>query len=185
MRISDARYSRDRLRFDLALRFIQHEARTSTIRAWTGLTDDRIRKLCRDYPAETGQAPTRHRGRAPRQAAFFIRSARLRRESSLLASVCYLLGVVPPLRVEDAPRSLPDVGRGMVLCEAYETYRQMVGKPRISFEHAVGLVMALADGDELRATRCRRCQGLVVAEPFRLRDSHCAECQTQPEGRTD
>ena len=45
MRISDDRYSRDRLRLDLALRFIQHEARTHTIRAWTGLTDDRIRKV--------------------------------------------------------------------------------------------------------------------------------------------
>jgi hypothetical protein len=45
MRISDDRYSRDRQRFDLALRFIQHEARTRTIRIWTGLTDDRIRKL--------------------------------------------------------------------------------------------------------------------------------------------
>jgi hypothetical protein len=42
MRISDDRYSRDRLRLDLALRFIHHEARTHTIRAWTGLTDDRI-----------------------------------------------------------------------------------------------------------------------------------------------
>jgi hypothetical protein len=45
MRISDDRYSRDRLRLDLALRFIHHEARTHTIRAWTGLTDDRIRKV--------------------------------------------------------------------------------------------------------------------------------------------
>src|SRR5688572_18099605 len=49
MRISDDRYSRDRLRLDLALRFIHHEARTHTIRAWTGLTDDRIRKLYRTY----------------------------------------------------------------------------------------------------------------------------------------
>jgi hypothetical protein len=45
MRISDNRYSRDRFRFDLALRFIRHEARTQTIRAWTGLSDDRIRKV--------------------------------------------------------------------------------------------------------------------------------------------
>lgn len=45
MRVSDDRYSRDRQRFDLALRFIHHEARTRTIRVWTGLTDDRIRKV--------------------------------------------------------------------------------------------------------------------------------------------
>jgi hypothetical protein len=45
MRISDDRYSRERLCLDLALRFLRHEARTQTIRTWTGLTDDRIRKL--------------------------------------------------------------------------------------------------------------------------------------------
>ena len=41
MRVTDDRYCRDRLRFDLALRLIGHEARTHTIRAWTGLTEDR------------------------------------------------------------------------------------------------------------------------------------------------
>ena len=45
MRIHDDRYNRDRRRFEVALRFIQHEARTHTIRIWTGLTDDRIRKV--------------------------------------------------------------------------------------------------------------------------------------------
>ena len=45
MRISDDRYSRERLSLDLALRFLRHEARTQTIRAWQGLSDDRIRKL--------------------------------------------------------------------------------------------------------------------------------------------
>jgi len=54
MRISDDRYSRDRQRLDLALRFIHHEARTRTIRVWTGLTDDRIRKLYRSYVAADG-----------------------------------------------------------------------------------------------------------------------------------
>jgi hypothetical protein len=45
MRVSDDRYTRDRQRLDLALRLIRHEARTFTIRQWTGLSDDRIRKL--------------------------------------------------------------------------------------------------------------------------------------------
>jgi hypothetical protein len=50
MRISDDRYSRERLSLDVALRFMRHEARTQTIRTWTGLTDDRIRKvLCSRY----------------------------------------------------------------------------------------------------------------------------------------
>ncbi|MFI4891421.1 MAG: hypothetical protein ACHQIL_12895 [Steroidobacterales bacterium] len=45
MRISDDRYTRDRLRIDLAWRMIGYEARTLTIRQWTGLSDDRIRKV--------------------------------------------------------------------------------------------------------------------------------------------
>jgi hypothetical protein len=45
MHISDDRYSRERLCLDVALRFMRHEARTQTIRTWTGLTDDRIRKV--------------------------------------------------------------------------------------------------------------------------------------------
>ena len=49
MRVSDDRYTRDRQRLDLALRLIRHEARTFTIRQWTGLSDDRIRKLYRSY----------------------------------------------------------------------------------------------------------------------------------------
>jgi hypothetical protein len=45
MRVSDDRYTRDRQRLDLALRLIRHEARTFTIRQFTGLSDDRIRKV--------------------------------------------------------------------------------------------------------------------------------------------
>ncbi|HVW70982.1 MAG TPA: hypothetical protein VHB68_18515 [Steroidobacteraceae bacterium] len=44
MRISEDRYSRERLSMQLALRFLEQEARTQTIRYWTGLSDDRIRK---------------------------------------------------------------------------------------------------------------------------------------------
>ena len=56
MRISDDRYSRERLCLNLALRFLRHEARTQTIRTWTGLTDDRIRKVgAPGYPQHRGE----------------------------------------------------------------------------------------------------------------------------------
>jgi hypothetical protein len=56
MRVSDDRYTRDRERLDLALRLIHHEARTFTIRQWTGLSDDRIRKrLGARFPRPTYQ----------------------------------------------------------------------------------------------------------------------------------
>ncbi len=67
MRISDDRYHRERLRMELALRFLRHEARTQTIRAWTGLTDDRIRKLYRSYLGDVRRQMPRHRGKSPHQ----------------------------------------------------------------------------------------------------------------------
>ena len=73
MRVTDERYNRDRLRLELALRLIGHEARTHTIRHWTGLSDDRIRKLFRAY-IRPGAGVRRRRGKSPQQASFFVRS---------------------------------------------------------------------------------------------------------------
>jgi hypothetical protein len=44
---------------------------------------------------EPGFAVSRPRGKSPQLCAYFTRSARLKEESSLLASVCSLLGVLP------------------------------------------------------------------------------------------
>src|SRR5271165_6838591 len=96
MRIYDDRYSRDQRRLDVALRFIRHEARTRTIRTWTGLSDDRIRKLYRSYSGQLCGVPlTRHRGKSPQQAAHFTRTARARQEAALLASLYRLAGAIP------------------------------------------------------------------------------------------
>ena len=179
MRISDDRYSRDRLRLDLALRFIHHEARTHTIRAWTGLTDDRIRKLYRTYLYEAGgSGVARHRGKSPRQAAFFTRSLRMRREAAVFASVSSLFGLITPqtIKVDRGAQPPPTVARGALLCEAFETYRALVDEPQISFEHAVFLVGALDCGDELRVAHCRDCAGVLVTDRLALRAAICNDC---------
>lgn len=184
MRISDDRYSRDRLRFDLALRLIQHEARTSTIRVWTGLSDDRIRKLYRSYLAEDGSSELpRHRGKSPQQAAFFTRTPAIRQETAVLASFCYLLGVMPAGRIADAQRTLPGVQRGAALCEAFESYRELVPAPRISFEHAVFLIIALARCDELQAALCQDCSALIVVDRCALPTHRCGACEHSVQGR--
>jgi hypothetical protein len=179
MRISDDRYSRDRLRLDLALRFIHHEARTHTIRAWTGLTDDRIRKLYRTYLHEAGGATVaRHRGKSPRQAAFFTRSMRMRREAAVFASVSSLFGLigVQPIAVDRVTPQAPNVARGALLCEAFETYLALIGESQISFEHAVYLLSALLAGDELRVAHCRDCTSVLVTDRLALRTPMCNEC---------
>src|SRR5688500_7493883 len=184
MRISDDRYSRDRLRLDLALRFIHHEARTHTIRAWTGLTDDRIRKLYRTYLHEAGGVTvTRHRGKSPRQAAFFTRSLRMRREAAVFASVSSLFGLITPqaiamdrISLERPSQTAPNVARGALLCEAFEAYLALMGESQISFEHAVFLLGALLAGDELRVAHCRDCTSVLVTDRLALRIPVCNEC---------
>src|SRR5215472_1090026 len=117
MRISDDRYSRERARMELALRFLRYEARTQTIRAWTGLSDDRIRKLYRSYMGHARRLLPRHRGKSPHQVAYFTRSLRLQEETAALASVLSLLGVLPPEGTAAAALS-----RGEALCQAFEAY---------------------------------------------------------------
>ena len=180
MRISDDRYSRDRLRLDIAMQFIRHEARTRTIRQWTGLSDDRIRKLYRSYLQGGGHSVTRHRGKSPQQATYFMRSIQLRQEASALAGLCCLVGLLEPgrdrQRANATPRPAAGIGRATPLCQAYEEYRAMLGKPAIGFEHAVLLVNILAGDGELRLGDCHGCGALLVVDALELRPASCALC---------
>lgn len=179
MRISDNRYSRDRSRLDLAFRFIRHEARTQTIRTWTGLSDDRIRKLYRSYSTEPGAAVSRPRGKSPQQAALFTRSPELKEESSLLASLCSLLGALPPAGAPASQQALANLSRGELLCQAFEVYRDLVTDPRISFENLVFLVRALTAGDELTLAGCEVCGALTVFDRITFKAHHCPYCASR------
>jgi hypothetical protein len=185
MRICDDRYSRERTRHELALRFLRHEARTQTIRAWTGLSDDRIRKLYRSYLGHVRRQLPRHRGKSPRQIAYFTRSLRMQEETALLVSVLALLAVVPtppaagPLQPWPAAPGAdlaPGLARGELLCQAFETFRWLLPEGHISFEHAVFLLTALASGEQLRLSSCGDCGGVMVAERFLLRAPRCPYC---------
>jgi hypothetical protein len=183
VRVSDDRYSRDRSRLDLALRFIRHEARTQTIRAWTGLTEDRIRKLYRSYlAAPDSTPPVRHRGKSPQQPAWFLRSPAIAQEASVLASLFCLLGVASARTVPSAPgpRPAPSVARGELLSLAYETYRELVPTPRISFEHAVFLLNSLVRASDLTLGPCDGCGALTVRDRFALDAIACACCVPPP-----
>jgi hypothetical protein len=195
MRISDDRYSRERARMELALRFLHHEARTQTIRAWTGLSDDRIRKLYRSYMSQARRYLPRHRGKSPHQVAYFTRSLRLQEETAALASLLSLLGAVPATMTTSAtrasaaaaaevPGSLPVLARGELLCQAFEAFRMYLPSAQISFEHAVFLATALARGDQLRLGGCCDCGSLMVTERFPLRDARCHRCTGQSRSET-
>lgn len=177
MRISEDRYDRDRRRLDLALRFLTHEARTQTIRIWTGLSDDRIRKLYRSYLGRTACYAPRHRGKSPHQAAYFTRSLRIQQETAVLASFFALTGLVPAEPSPAAASALPDITRGNSLCAAFESYAALVSTASISFEYAVFLAECLARGDQLRLGKCCECGAMVVVERFPIREKRCQQCK--------
>ncbi len=176
MRISDDRYHRERLCLELALRFLRHQARTQTIRAWTGISDDRIRKLYRSYLGHARREMPRHRGKSPHQVAYFTRSLRLQEETVALATALHLLEVIPGTIAPPEAGSPAALARGSLLCTAFEAYRLQRPAPLISFEHAVFLTGALSRGEQLRISWCLACGGLMVSEPFALRVRRCHQC---------
>ncbi len=179
MRVSDDRYTRDRERLDLALRLIHHEARTFTIRQWTGLSDDRIRKLYRSYVMNRDAGSVlRHRGKSPRQAAFFFRSAELNFQAAQLASLFVVYGLLcgTALGLESRYR-VGSLESGALLCQAYEAYLELHAPVSISFEHAWFLLLALARRDELGVARCPVCGGLRLRDLLAKRRPACANCE--------
>jgi hypothetical protein len=176
MRITDDRYTRDRLRLDLALRLIRHEARTRTIRDWTGLTDDRIRKLFKSYIEHAGDREIRrHRGKSPRQPAYFLRNPQVRLQAASLASFFCQLGMLRSAG-PGLPGGLERLRWGERFCEAYEAFLQQHERPQIGFEHACFLQRALERQKELCIDDCADCGALIVAPVFAGRPADCAFC---------
>ena len=178
MRISDDRYTRDRLRLDLALRLIRHEARTFTIRQWTGLSDDRIRKLYRSYVlADDNAQVLRHRGKSPRQAAYFFRTPELQFQATQLASLFVMVELLggTARRIEAGYR-LGSLESGSRVCQAYEAYLELHSPPAISFEHAWLLLLALTRRDEIGIDHCVGCGGLLLRELLARRSTTCTTC---------
>jgi hypothetical protein len=166
MRVSDDRYTRDRQRIDLALRLIHHEARTFTIRQWTGLSDDRIRKLYRSYVMnEESSAVLRHRGKSPRQIGFFFKTEELEFQAAQLASLFVMYGLLCGTIGKLEPRyRVGSLESGVLLCQAYEAYSELHAPASISFEHAWFLLLALARRDELGVACCALCGGLHLKD---------------------
>jgi hypothetical protein len=169
MRVTDDRYHRERANHDLALRMIQHEARTCTIRAFTNLTDDRIRKLYRTYVGPESSV-RRRRGKSPRQVEFFTRNLAAQLESSCLAGVLYSHGLVPAA-------ARPSIEYATRFCEAYEGYLQLISRSRMSFEHAWCLLTLLSARKELTLAQCPRCRGHHIADPIIRNRYTCPLCK--------
>ena len=179
MRISDDRYSRDRQRYELAWRLIGHEARTSTIVRWTGLSQYQVRRIFRDYGRGRGRSEIyRLRGIPPHILAFFWRSQELHHEAVVLAGLCRELGVFAAHAPADVERTFPSLERGDRLCDAYEVFKAQFPESQISMEYAVLLVTGLAIGTEVSFGYCKQCARLMIVDRCAVRHDHCLECKS-------
>ena len=184
MRITDDRYTRDRQRLDLAYRMIHHEARTCTIRTWTGLSDDRIRKLYRNYVATQGVTIRRHRGKSPTQVAYFLKNLETRRHAAALAGLFALLGLLRSAASERGAAGTRAALRwGELFCRTYETYLALHRPQRISFEHAWYLLHVLQRRAELRPDACPACRGLMIVDALRRHGGVCPWCESEARER--
>ena len=179
MRLTDDRYAREREQFELALRMIGHEARTRTIKACTGLSDDRIRKLYATYFRDSGRTDIkRRRGKSPQQVTRFVKNPEYQLQATTLLGL-FSLGLL--LRIDSDRRvhakwPRPGVEYGHRLCRAFETYRTLFEQPLLSFEWAWNLINNIAYNDELFVSACRLCEAPYVQDAFAIDPRVCPAC---------
>jgi len=179
MRVTDHRYTAEMARFQLAVRMIGHEARTGTIRACTGFSEDRIRKIHGTY-FKDGQGPAvkRRRGKSQSQIAPFVNSPLRQSETTILACLFVYVGVLSldtELGAVSAAHT-DQVRLGNLLCDAYEAYRCLHPEPQLCFEKSWGLFNAMARERELIFIFCTDCGGPYVQDRYALDYRHCPLC---------
>ncbi len=119
----------------------------------------------------------RHRGKSPRQAAFFFKSPELQFHAANLASLFVLYGLLRATAqgVESSYR-VGSLESGALLCGGYEAYRDLHSPAAISFEHAWFLLLALGRRDEIALRRCTECGGVRLQDLLSKRGSACLTC---------
>ena len=178
-------YARERARIELALAMIRREARTNTIRRCTGLSDDRIRKLCsRYFGGRDGETVRRRRGKSPQQTARFVRNPSHQLEATTLMNLFVLHGLIAIAGDRLRPTwSAADVAVGERFCAAFDSYRAVHGRPLYSFEWGWALLTALARDDDLTIADCQRCDSQYVRDRYGLDFRICPACEIRTERR--
>lgn len=184
MRLTDNRYAQERRQFELALRMIRHEARTRTIKACTGLSDDRIRKVYSTYFStdEERQTIKRRRGKSPQQVGRFVKNPQNQLQATTLVAL-FCAGLL--LRIDASGRvhacwPRPDVEFGHRVCRAFETYLLLHDAATLSFEWAWNLLHAISS-EELYLAACRTCSATYVQDAYALDQGSCPACEVAKE----
>jgi hypothetical protein len=182
MRVTDDRYRGEQARFDLAKRMILHEARTGTIRFWTGLSDDRIRKLYASYFKYEGRGVRRRRGRSPSQIAPLVQNPLRALESGALANL-FIANRVLFAEKETQPELECNIQLGHRFCESFETYIAVMPRPSLNFEWGWNLLLSIRRGDELGFETCEDCATCYIIDRLALPKSECPACSMLSELR--
>ncbi len=180
MRVTDHRYADELDKFNLAVRMIRHEARTGTIRACTGFSEDRIRKIYNAYfRSAQGAVIRRRRGKSPTRIRRFVNSTPRQLEASLLAGLFLLCDAVQLAANGRAGRAsgASRVALGERICQAFEAYRGIHPEPRLSFEWAWNLYHSLVESRELYFAECGICGGAYVQDAYALDYHRCPFCE--------
>jgi hypothetical protein len=179
MRTTDDRYRSERARHELALRLIGHEARTGTIRQFTDLSDDRIRRLYGSYFKHSpGNEIRRRRGRTPSQVGLFVKTPLHRLHAATLAAAFVGGGLL-----DRGSRSHSGLETGRRLCLAYERYLQIHARgqtPLLTIEWAWNLLASLRSADELALRTCPQCSAHYVHDLLAVDDEQCPSCLLLP-----
>ena len=175
MRATDDRYRMEQAKFDLATRMIRHEARTGTIRYWTGLNDDRIRKLYTTYFKFTEAPVRRRRGRSPTRVGPLVRTPVRALESGVFANLLLANGLFS-IEQPPGPTLKGNVDLGHRFCECFESYDRLVPRGLLSFEWGWNLLLCIRRGDELGIARCETCSICYVFDLLSLPRSACPAC---------
>ncbi|MFK8052881.1 MAG: hypothetical protein AB8F65_07880 [Woeseiaceae bacterium] len=180
------RYSRERAQIDLALSMIEREARTNTIKRCTGLSDDRIRRLCNLYfSRRDGSGVRRRRGKSPHQVARFVKNPTHQLEATTLM---HLLLAADLVKQDTKGRLVsawqtPSIDVGRRFCRVFDLYRSIHNEPLYGFEWGWNLMLALCRDDELAMTRCGRCHGDYLHDRYALDFHICPACEIRTEQR--
>jgi hypothetical protein len=155
-----------------------HEARTQTIRRWTGLSDDRIRKLYRSYVAD-GARIKRHRGKSPSRTSFFLSNREHRRHAAGLAGILAALGLLDEPEAElGGGGQKTSLRAAELFCQSFETYTKLYYDQPFSFEHGTHLLRSLRGSSELKAGRCPACHAFMVVDALRTTPAVCTWCES-------
>jgi hypothetical protein len=178
MRICDENYSVDLRRFNLASQMLGQQARTHIIRAWTGLSADRIEKLTGVHRREGVRTiPSRNRGPARSQLLSILSKPSQRNEAAAVAGLCRMLKVLPEGPVRNPEVSLPSLSLGERLMSARELFAELVPNAQLTLEDWILLLLSLAEGSEWSAGQCKHCPALILVDHLEVGEAVCDVCR--------